>query len=571
MNSSQGLNHRPLFWHDVALFSIMAVLAGCGLIYEYLLSHYAGRVLGVIETAIFAMIGIMIVSMGIGAFAARAIKAHFTGFAWLEVGIALVGATAVLIIAAIFALGNLMPQVIASVYGLPPDLAPAGGMIAAFRALAKLMPYVMGFVLGLMIGMEIPLIARVRETLYGEHLEHNTGSIYGVDYLGAGVGAALWVLFMLAMETTRAAVLTATANLAAGLLFYALYRKRIRYGHLLLFAHLVVAGIVATVGLFGADWDATLEDMLYRDKVVYRMDTDYQHITVTERIMDPSKPPVLTFYINGRTQFASNDERIYHAMLVYPAMAASARHERVLIIGGGDGLALRDVLLWDPKQVILLDLDREIVAFFSRPVTVEKRVINERLLALNRHAFADPRVEVRFGDAFLSVDALLRAEEHFDTILVDLPDPSHPDLNKLYSARFYAKLMHLLAGDGALAVQSTSPYHAKNAFLSIGKTVKHAGFRHAQQYHHNVPSFGEWGWTIATKTGLPPRERLRRLKGLPVDDGWTTHGVMLGAFEFGRNYFEDLENIRINRLGSNVVYQYHQHDWEQEQGLYWPP
>jgi len=564
------LSSKRLAYYDLAIFGIVAVLAGCGLVYEYLLSHYAGRVLGAMETAIYGVIGIMIVSMGVGSFLARAIKSPFTGFAWLEALIALLGSSAVLIIAGVFALSNLFPQMLANTFGLPPDLLPSGGLIRGFGWVAESSPYVMGAVLGILIGMEIPLAARVREKLYGEHLEHNTGSIYGVDYIGAGVGAGLWVLFMLSIDISRAAALTASANIAVGLAFFLLFRRRIRWGALLVTSHLLVAGLVAALGIYGADWDAAMEDLLYRDKVVYRVDTKYQHLTITERVVDPMQPPVLSFYINGRMQFASNDEHIYHSMLVYPALAASARQANVLVVGGGDGLALRDILRWNPTRVVVLDLDEDLVDFFSHPVERDGRLINQRLLDLNRYSFQDPRVQVRFGDAFLSVDELLRSEEHFDAIIVDLPDPGHPDLNKLYSARFYAKLKSLLSGDGAMSVQSTSPYHAKRAFLSIGKTVKHAGFRHVEQYHHNVPSFGEWGWTIAVKHGSSPRARLAALDRLPVDDGWMTKGVMLASFEFGQDYFDGLEGIRINRLGSMVAYQYHQGDWQKEQGIFRP-
>ena len=69
------LNKKALFWNDTLLILTMAVLAGCGLIYEYLLSHYAGRVLGAMESTIYAMIGLMIVAMGLGAFAARGVCA----------------------------------------------------------------------------------------------------------------------------------------------------------------------------------------------------------------------------------------------------------------------------------------------------------------------------------------------------------------------------------------------------------------------------------------------------------------------------------------------------------------
>ena len=195
-------------------------------------------------------------------------------------------------------------------------------------------------------------------------------------------------------------------------------------------------------------------------------------------------------------------------------------------------------------------------------------MLNQRLITANQNAFNDPRVHTVFGDAFINIDKLIHQEDVFDTIIIDLPDPSHPDLNKLYSTSFYHKLFNLLAGDGAMVIQSTSPYHAKNTFMSIGKTVKHANFRHVQQYHHNVPSFGEWGFTIATKNGLSAQQRIQNLTSLPVDDSWITQGLMLAAFEFGKDYFQPIDNIKINRLGSMVAYQYHRSDWKKEMGLY---
>ncbi|MDQ7014906.1 MAG: polyamine aminopropyltransferase, partial [Gammaproteobacteria bacterium] len=554
--------------YDLAIFSIMMVLAGCGLIYEYLLSHYAGRVLGSVESAIYAIIGIMIVSMGVGAFTARLIKNPFSGFAWLELIVALLGSSAVLIIALLFAFSTRLPQILSETFALPPDLLLDGGLMQFSEQVAAISPYLMAALLGFLIGMEIPLMARVRQALYSQHLTHNTGSIYGMDYLGAGIGAALWVGLMLTMEISYAAALTASANLIMGLLFLFIFRQHIASRWPLLLAHGLTALLVLSIALFGDQWDAQMEEMLYRDKVVYRLNTHYQRLTITERHIGANQPAVLTFYINGRTQFASNDEHLYHALLTAPTLAASARQERILIIGGGDGLALRDVLRWQPQHVTLLDLDPTLVRLFSAPLIIQGKQVNQRLLAMNHNAFADPRVTVQFGDAFLNVDDLIQQQRRFDSIIVDLPDPSHPDLNKLYSSRFYHKLNLLLAGDGAMVVQSTSPYHARNTFLSIGKTIKHAGFKHVQAYHHNIPSFGEWGWHIASKEGSSAKRRLQQLKQLPIDDGWSSRAALLATFEFGRYFFDDLEQIKINRLGSMQAYQYHQQDWQQEQGVY---
>ncbi len=554
--------------HDFLLFAIMGILAGCGLIYEYLLSHYAGRILGAVEQVIFAMIGVMIVSMGLGAFAARVFKSYFNAFAWLEVTIALIGVTSVLILAATTALANIFPQILMETFSLPPDLLPRGGMITWAHKIASLMPYFTGFVLGFLIGMEIPLIASMREKIYGEHIKHNTGSVYGADYIGAGIGAAIWVLFMLSLPPTTAAVMTASVNLVVGLVFYSVYRKRIRFGVWVVSAHLLVGAIIGLIAVNGTDWDNAMEDLLYKDKVLFSYNTQYQHVTITERIMDPAKPKIISMFINGRSQFASNDETIYHAMLVAPVMHAAARHDKILIIGGGDGLALRDVLRWQPQSVDLIDIDAVIVKFFTTPYRDKGKVINQALLELNQHAFSDARVQTHFGDAFIKVDELIQQQRLYDVIIVDLPDPSHPDLNKLYSARFYAKLKTLLTGDGAMVVQSTSPYHAKNTFLSIGKTVHYAGFKHVEQYHHNVPSFGEWGWTIATKNGVSAKARLMLKEKLEVNDGWSTKGVLLAAFEFNQHFFKRLGSIKVNRINNQAAYQYHKADWEKQQGIY---
>lgn len=561
-------NVAKLRQHDLLLFVIMGILAGCGLIYEYLLSHYAGRVLGAVEQVIFAMIGIMIVSMGLGAFTARLFKSYFTAFAWLEVTIALIGASSVLLLAGITALANILPQILIDTFAMPPDLMPRGGMIIWAQKIASIMPYVAGFILGFLIGMEIPLIASIRETIYGEHIKHNTGSVYGADYIGAGFGAALWVMFMLTLPPTVAAVITASVNLLVGLLFLAVYRKRIRAAVIMLFAHILVGAVLVLIALNGTDWDNAMEDLLYKDKVIFSYNTKYQHITITERIMDPSKPKIVSMFINGRSQFASNDETIYHSMLVSPVMHASASHNKILIIGGGDGLALRDVLRWQPESIDLVDIDETIINFFTKPFIEDGKVINQALLVLNQHAFSDERVQTHFGDAFNRVDSFIQQGRLYDTIIVDLPDPSHPDLNKLYSARFYAKLKNLLAGDGAMVVQSTSPYHAKNAFMSIGKTIKYAGFNNVEQYHQNVPSFGEWGWTIATKNGASAKVRLQQLDELEVQDGWTTKGLILAAFEFNSHFYNDLDSIKINRINNQAAYQYHQADWEKQQGIF---
>jgi len=554
------------WFDDVLLLGIMAVLAGCGLIYEYLLSHYAGRILGALEAAIYTMIGLMIVSMGLGAFAARKIKDAFTGFVVLELTVALCGSLAILITAAVIGFGQQLPMIIASTLGLPPDQLPEGGMIGTLQKLSEYLPYVWGVLLGLMIGMEIPLIARVRQSLSDEHLLHNAGTIYGADYIGAGVGAAIWVGFMLAIDIQLAAALTASFNLLAGFVFIWRFWPKIQRPKLLLVGHLVVTGVLLLLAIRGPSWEQQFNNLLYKDKVVYAKATRFQQLTFTERLRGNGLPPVYALYINGRLQFSSSDEHIYHAFLVHPTLAASARHNKVLIIGGGDGLGLKQVLRWEPEQVTLLDLDAALVQLFKSPDSDMPERLSQALLSLNGNPFNDPRVTVIHDDAFNGVDKLIAKGDKYDAIIVDLPDPSHPDLNKLYSDYFYRKLKELMSSDGALTVQSTSPYHAQKAFISVAKTLALAGFD-VKQYHHNVPSFGEWGWSIATLNGKDAQHRLAQLTELPIADDWLTLGLVKGAFEFPANFYQDATNIKPNELGSLQLYHYHQQAWSETQGL----
>ncbi|WP_019615944.1 polyamine aminopropyltransferase [Psychromonas ossibalaenae] len=552
---------------DSLLILIMATLACCGMIYEYLLSHYSARILGSVETVIYAIIGIMIVSMGLGAFAAKKIKDEFQGFVILELVVAFIGCSSTLFIASVIAFNQTLPQLIAETYQIPMDALPQGGFLAQLNWLSTQLPYLFAFILGFFIGMEIPLIARIREAVYGQHLANNAGTIYGADYIGAGVGAAIWVLIMLRIEISQAAALTATLNLIAGFIFLMRFRKYLKHVKTLLLGHALLAVLVVLVFQYGGHWQKQMQNMLYLDKVVYQTQTPYQNLVFTQRHLGGEMEPIYNFYINGRLQFSSLDEQIYHEFLVHPAMQASARQDNILIIGGGDGLALREVLKWQPKSVTLVDLDPDLVALFKDPQNQLPDYLAAKVERLTGNSFNDPRVNVINDDAFIAIDKLLQNKQTFDAVIVDLPDPSHPDLNKLYSVNFYYRLNHLLNGDGVMVVQSTSPFHAQNAFISVAKTMRQAKFTQVEQYHQNVPSFGEWGWSIGVKGGSSASKRLQRVADLAVDTSWLTPPLLQGAFVFNKGFYDDADKVKANYLGSNQLYQYHQKAWERETEL----
>ena len=190
------------------------------------------------------------------------------------------------------------------------------------------------------------------------------------------------------------------------------------------------------------------------------------------------------------------------------------------------------------------------VELFSKPMYHEGNTINAALLQLNNNAFNDPRVKIIYGDAFNSVDNL--TINGYDAILVDLPDPTSSNLNKLYSVAFYTKLKNLLAADGALAIQSTSPYHTKNVFLTIISSLKEAGLK-TFPYQYNIPSFGQWGFNLATKISNPKIHINDDSKTIPIDNKWLSKDIINAAFIFSKDFFPD-KLPSPNYLGSHKIY-----------------
>lgn len=547
---------------DLFIILIMMTLAACGLIYEYVFSHYAGRVLGSIETVIYAIIGIMIVSMGIGAFLSNKLKDPFFSLSILESLIAMLAFLGIFIISLSNAFAYQLPKLIAETYGISEHLSLQGGILKTVKFVVESSTYVMAGLIGVLIGMEIPLVARIREIIHQKHLQNNTGMIYGADYIGAGLGALLWVAILIKMDISYTIAYVATTNVITGFLFIVIFKNYIKHIKTVLFVQ-VMTVFVIYFGCISMDkWQDTLEDSLYTDTKIFSMNTTFQRIAITEGINPDTNEPFYNFFINGKTQFSELDEEVYHSMLVSPAMNISTNNDNVLVIGGGDGLAARDILKYNPKSITLIDLDEKIIELFKNPLWIDGKQVNQDLIKLNEGSFSDPRMNFKFGDAYLIVRDLFLEGKKFDNIIVDLPDPSHPDLNKMYTKEFYKVLNHLLNDSGSISIQSTSPYHAKNAFISIKKTLAASGFDNVEQYHQNVPTFGEWGWTIAKKDGSSPFKLLKEKESLKIKSSWINKDIIIGSFAFGNEYYNDYDKIKINKLGSGSTYLYYKYAWD---------
>jgi spermidine synthase len=298
--------------------------------------------------------------------------------------------------------------------------------------------------------------------------------------------------------------------------------------------------VAALVALGAGMWWANeildmAEGNLYADDIVFARTTPYQRIVLTAWKDD------LRLFLNSNLQFSSRDEYRYHEALVHPGLAALPRARRILILGGGDGLALREVLRYPSvEQVTLVDLDPEMTRLFST---------HPELRRLNHDALRDPRITVINNDAFVWLE---QAGPLFDFAIVDFPDPSNFSLGKLYTTTFYRMLLARLAPEATFVVQATSPLFARQSFWCIAATIEQAGVRVAP-YHVYVPSFGEWGYVLAGRSAPA------RAVALPGGLRFLTPAALDEMFAFPR----DMERVAVepNRLHTQALVRYYEREW----------
>ncbi len=395
--------------------------------------------------------------------------------------------------------GGRVPErrVVESFVALEAAIALLGGLsaLALFAAYAWLDLYapavrVLSVALGAMVGAELPLLAAILQRLRAERTGRTVGTLLAADYVGAfAVGLAFPLLVLPTLGQTQAALAFGALNAAGGALMLWLLRGALT-ARTAGFMAVVLAGVFGALGIAAwraGDIQASARQALYDDPISLQERSAIQEIVLTRSIDGRDT----RLFLNGDLQFSSVDEHRYHEALVHPAMAAA--HERVLILGGGDGLALREVLRYrDVRSATLVELD---------PAVVRLARQDARLRELNAGALDDPRAKVVTADAF---SWLRRQGERFDVVIIDLPDPDSADLAKLYSTEMYGLVRErALAPGGRLVVQAGSPYFAPEAFWCIEGTVAAAGMD-TRAYHVDVPSFGDWGFVLAAAEGSPP-------------------------------------------------------------------
>jgi spermidine synthase len=390
----------------------------------------------------------------------------------------------------------------------------------------------------MLVGLEIPLLMRIlKDQLDFKQL---VSRVLAFDYIGALLASLLFPIFLVPkLGLVRTSLLFGMLNVAVALWGTWLLQPIIAKSVQILRIKSVIVLLLLIVAFIKSDaLTALAEDALFTDDIIYAKSSLYQRIVVTKGKTG------YALYLNGNLQFASMDEYRYHEALVHPGMqAASGNPKRVLILGGGDGLALREVLRYESvESVTLVDLDPEMTALSQK---------YPPLAQLNNYAFDNPKVQVVNADAFVWIDST--ETEPFDVAIVDFPDPNNFALGKLYTTRFYKMLKAKLTPNAAVVIQCTSPLFARTSYWCIIRTLEAAGFT-VKPYQTTVPSFGIWGYALAkTASFEPPKTAPQGLKFLDDD-------AMQALFHFPVDV-APVENVEINRLDNQALVRYYESEW----------
>jgi spermidine synthase len=460
-------------WRAVLLASV-AACAACGIVYELALLTLSASLNGGGIVATSLIVAGYIAALGAGALLVKPLLAH-AAIAFIAVE-ALLGIIGGLSAAALYVVFAFLEASDGSTWVLAVSTALIGGLV----------------------GAEVPLLMTLlqQRRTASKDPATDTGrtlaNLNAADYLGALIGGLVWPFILLPqLGMIRGAAATGIINLvAAAIVAMFLLRRIVSAGQLVtaLCALVAALGLLVTLLVRSHDIETTSRQRLYADPIIVYRHTAYQEIVVTRRGNDTR------LYLDGGLQFSTRDEYRYTESLVYPALGKGAHS--VLVLGGGDGLAARE-LLRQPGigKIVQVELD---------PAVIE--IARTTLRDANAGALDNPRVAVVIDDAMSWLRAShpeLRPSGGFDAVIIDLPDPDTPVLGRLYSTEFYALAARALAPDGLMVVQAGSPFSTPTAFWRTVSTLHSAGYA-VTPYHVHVPTFGDWGFALARLGDAPP-------------------------------------------------------------------
>jgi spermidine synthase len=492
----------------ILLFISVLLIAACGLIYELVAGTLASYLLGDSVLQFSTVIGTYLFAMGIGSALSRYLNRGLVyRFIWIELLLGVIGG---------FSSALLM-------------------LAFAFTQGFSIILYALVIVMGVLVGLEIPLLMRIVKDRY--NFRDVIAHVLAFDYLGALAASLIFpILLVPRLGLVRSAMLFGLINVAVALWTTYIFANQLATTRILR-ALCVLVLIGLGVGLAEAKKiTATAEDNIYADEIIFARDTRYQHLVLT-RFKDD-----IRLFLNSHLQFSSRDEYRYHEALIHPGLASIPTPRRVLVLGGGDGLAVREILKYPQiESITLVDLDPEMTKIFSS---------HTMLTQLNQGSLSSPKLHVINADAFPWIDS---NTDSFDFIVIDFPDPTNYSLGKLYTTAFYRAVSRHLSAQGVIVVQSTSPMFARDSFWCIANTLKQAGLK-TYPYHVYVPSFGEWGFVIASQhdyvspTSLPTGLRFIDVKGIPA------------LFQFP----PDMSPLPIppNQLNDQVLVRLYDQDWK---------
>jgi len=491
-------------------------VAACGLVYELAAGALASYLLGDSVLQFSTVIGVYLSALGIGSYLSRYFERQLSAhFLRIELMVALAGGA---LPASLFVAHAVLPE--------------------AFRGVL----YGMVVLVGILVGLEIPLVMRILKRHVA--LKDLVSQVLTFDYLGAlVVSVAFPLLLMPRLGLVRTGLLFGLLNAAVALWALWLFRHELRRFSAHAWACAATLAVLSA-GMVAADHITTwAEDKLYQDKAVIALTTPYQRIVVTHA---PGEGRLgYRLFLNGNLQFAQRDEYRYHEALVHPAMAAfsatGASPKKVAVLGGGDGMAVREILKYPGVEgITLVELDPAMTTLFTQ---------TPELAALNGESLRSPKVKVINSDAFTWLQG---TDEVFDVVVVDFPDPTNFSVGKLFTSAFYALLDKHLASSGYAVVQTTSPLIARKSFWTVVTTIESVGLT-ATPYHAHVPSFGEWGFVLASRrpwrmpTDLPANLRFLNVPSLPL------------LFDFP----QDMGRVptEVNRLSNQVLVTTYEDEW----------
>lgn len=495
-----------LSFEILLLFSVF-VIATCGLVYELVAGALASYLLGDSVKQFSFIIGVYLFAMGVGSYLAKFVRKDLIDkFVEIEILVGVIGGISSIVLFTIFNTTDHFEWVL----------------------------YMFVFVTGCLVGLEIPLLMNIlKDRVEFKDLVSN---VFAFDYIGALIASILFPLILIPkLGILRTPLFFGLINISVAI-FLCFYLKNEIKSRIALQTKSIISFFIL-LGLFVfADRILSLsEEKLYGENLIYTHSSPYQRIALTRNNKE------FRLYLNNNLQFSSTDEYRYHEALVHPAMSMASKIERVLVLGGGDGFAVREVLKYaNVKSIKLVDLDPEMTRFFKENTTMRQ---------LNNDALNNAKVEIINQDAYMWVKQM---KDTFDVIIIDFPDPSNYSLGKLFSLQFYIELKKITTPKTYISVQTTSPYFAPKSFWSIHKTINQV-FPEVKAYHTYVPSFGEWGFCLASQE-LQNNKIYNKLNNLRFYD----YNFSQMAY-FNKDMIA--KDVEVNRLDNQILVRYFDEEW----------